>query len=88
MKQFVVVILLVTFLALLRQLTEELSPVAATHYMKACVALIDNDFNKALEEINTAGSNWRPNTICPTSSVASSSWPARNTTAPKWNLPR
>ena len=53
MKKFVMVILLVTFLAPLG-IAEELSPVAATHYMEARVALIDNDFNKALEEINAA----------------------------------
>jgi len=53
MKRFVLVVLMVAFLAPLA-VAEEISPVAATHYKKARVALTDNDLNKALEEINAA----------------------------------
>jgi len=53
MKKFVLVLLVVALLAPLA-VAEEISPVAATHFMKARVALMDNDLNKALEEINAA----------------------------------
>jgi len=53
MKKLVLVIMVVALLAPLA-VAQEISPEAATHYTKARVALIDNDFNKALEEINVA----------------------------------
>ena len=51
MKKFILVVLMVALLAPLA-LAEEISPTAGAHYMAARTALLANDLNKALEEIN------------------------------------
>jgi S1-C subfamily serine protease/Flp pilus assembly protein TadD len=53
MKKFILVVLIVALLAPAAA-AEEISPEAAVHNMKARVALINNDNNLALEEINAA----------------------------------
>ena len=89
MKKFILVVLIVALLAP-GAAAEKISPTAANHFMGARLALLKNDYNKALEEINSAialSPNYSPST-CSSSSGASSIWPARNTTGPRRTSPR
>jgi tetratricopeptide (TPR) repeat protein len=53
MKKFILVVLIVALLAP-GATAEKISPTAANHFMGARLALLKNDYNKALEEINSA----------------------------------
>jgi tetratricopeptide (TPR) repeat protein len=53
MKKIILMVLLVALLTPLA-VAEEISPEASAHYMGARLALMKDDYNKALEEINTA----------------------------------